>query len=215
MWIIVTFVFMLGYMVPFVHLVRLSEDIGVDKTPASLLLTFVTVGSALGRIFFGRISDIQRLNRVHIAQFAFLIVGLSNFVVPLTQSYTILAGDAFIFGSFGACYLILNPVIVCDILGPEKVSYGLGLTFFVLAIPRTLGPLIAAWIFDWLQSYAIAFYSLGATTCLSAILTGFVSIFMRRIGEFDIQNGHTQQETHLNFASDVQIVAIAFKYIAQ
>ena len=128
----------------------------------------------------GRISDIRRFNRVYIAQIAFLVVGLSNFVVPLTESFTGLAIDAFIFGLFGGCYLIINPVFVCDILGPQKVSYGLGMTFFVIAIPRTLGPLIAGWIYDGIQSYAIAFYSLGATTCISAILASFVPILLRK-----------------------------------
>ena len=118
--------------------VRLAEDIGIDKTRASLLLTFVTVGSALGRMTFGRISDFRGFNRVYVAEVAFLVAGLSNFVVPLTESYNVLAVGAFIFGLFGACYLILNPVIVCDILGPQKVSYGLGITFFLIAIPRTL-----------------------------------------------------------------------------
>ncbi|XP_078379334.1 monocarboxylate transporter 10-like [Oculina patagonica] len=192
MWIAVIFIFMLGYMVPFVHLVRLAEDIGIDKTRASLLLTFVTVGSGFGRVIFGRISDIRRLNRVYIAQIAFLVVGLSNFVVPLTESYAVLAVAAFIFGLFGGCYLIINPVIVCDILGPQKVSYGLGMTFFVIAIPRTLGPLIAGWIYDGLQSYAIAFYSLGATTCLSAILATFVPLLLRKQAEYIVNNNDNE-----------------------
>lgn len=168
----------------FLFQVRLAEDLGIDKTRASLLLTFVTVGSGFGRVIFGRISDIQRLNRVYIAQIAFLVVGLSNFVVPVTESYTILAIDAFVFGLFGGCYLIINPVIVCDILGPQKVSYGLGMIFFVIAIPRTLGPLIAGWIYDGLQSYALAFYSLGATTCISAVLASFVPILLRKQGQY-------------------------------
>ena len=116
----------------------MAEDIRIDKTRASLLLTFVTVGSALGRMTCGRISDFRSFNRVYVAEVAFLVAGLSNFVVPLTESYNVLAVGAFIFGLFGACYLILNPVIVCDILGPQKVSYGLSMTFFVIAIPRTL-----------------------------------------------------------------------------
>ena len=166
---------------------------GIDKTRASLLLTFVTIGSAFGRVIFGRISDIRRFNRVYIAQLAFLVVGLSNFVVPLTETYAILAVGAFIFGLFGGCYLIINPVIVCDILGPEKVSYGLGATFFVIAIPRTLGPLIAGWIYDGCQSYALAFYILGGTTCLSAILTTFVPILIRRKGEYYINDQPVRQ----------------------
>lgn len=171
---------------------RLAEDIGIGKMRASLLLTFVTVGSGFGRVIFGRISDIRRFNRVCIVQIAFLVVGLSNFVVPVTESYPILAVNAFVFGLFGGGYLILNPVIVCDILGPKKVSYGLGMTFFVIAIPRTLGPLIAGWIYDELQSYAIAFYTLGGTTCLSAILASFVVILIRR--KVDVENSKNNIE---------------------
>lgn len=183
----------------------MAEDIGIDKTRASLLLTFVTVGSAFGRVIFGRISDIRRLNRVYIAQIAFLVVGLSSFIVPLTESYAILATNAFIFGLFGGCYLIINPVIVCDILGPQQVSYGLGVAFFVIAIPRTLGPLIAGWIYDGLQSYAIAFFTLGGTTCLSAILTTFVPMLIRRKGEYDVTN-ETMQQTQMKPAENVTTI---------
>ena len=174
----------------------MAEDIGIDKTRASLLLTFVTVGSALGRITFGRISDFRGFNRVYVAQLAFLVAGLSNFVVPLTESYNVLAVGAFIFGLFGACYLVLNPVIVCDILGPQKVSYGLGITFFVIAIPRTLGPLIAGWIYDGFESYALAFYTLGGTTCLSAILTGIVPILLRQMGKYEM-DGESAKKTQV------------------
>ncbi|XP_044180146.1 monocarboxylate transporter 10-like [Acropora millepora] len=214
MWIAVLFSFMLGFMVPCVHLVRLAQDIGIDKTRASFLLTFITVGSGLGRVTFGRISDIQRLNRVYIAQVAFLVVGLSNFVVPMTKSYVVLAGNAFIFGFFGACYLVLNPVIVYDILGPDKISSGLGLIFFVIAIPRTLGPLIAGWIFDWLQSYAIAFYTFGATTCVSSILMIFVTILMRRKSAFDIREV-AERKSQLNVEDNVPVTTIAFKSLIQ
>ena len=107
----------------------MAEDIRIDKTRASLLLTFVTVGSALGRMTFGRISDFRGFNRVYVAEVAFLVAGLSNFVVPLTESYNVLAVGAFIFGLFGACYLILNPVIVCDILGPKKCPMAWALLF--------------------------------------------------------------------------------------
>ena len=192
----------------------MAEDIGFDKTRASFLLTFVTVGSGLGQLTFGRISDVQRLNRVYIAQVAFLVVGLSNFVVPMTESYVVLAGNAFIFGFFGACYPVLNPVIVYDILGPDKVSSGLGLLFFVIAIPRTVGPLIAGWIFDWLQSYAIAFYTLGATTCVSSILIIFVTFLMRRKSGFDI-SGVASRKSQLNVENNVPITTIALKSLTQ
>ena len=194
--------------------VRLAEDIGIDKTRASFLLTFITVGSGLGRVTFGRISDIQRLNRVYIAQVAFLVVGLSNFVFPMTESYVVLAGDAFIFGFFGASYLVLNPVIVYDILGPDKVSSGLGLIFFAMAISGTVGPLIAGWIFDWLQSYAIAFYTLGATTCVSSILVIFVTILMRRKSAFDIPVV-VERKSQLKDENNVPITTIAFKSLIQ
>ena len=154
------------------------------------------------------------MNRIYIVQVAFLVVGLSNFVVPMTELYVVLAGNASIFGFFGACYLVLNPVIVCDILGPDKVSYGLGLIFFVIAIPRTVGPLIAGWIFEGLQSYNIAFYTLGATTCVSSILIFFLTILMRRKGRFDIREV-AERQSHLNVESDVPIVITKFKSLRQ
>ena len=90
--------------------------------------------------------------------------------------------------------------MVRDILGQKNASYGFGLILCVIAIPRTVGPLIAGWVFDGFQSYAIAFYTLGATTCVSSILISFLTILMLRKGGFDIREV-AERQSHVE--SDV------------
>lgn len=70
-------------------------------------------------------------------------IGLCSFFVPLATGYGGLTAYAITFGFFEACFVLLIPLVTSDIVGAEKMSYGLGSAFTVMAFPMFLGPPIA------------------------------------------------------------------------
>lgn len=122
----------------------------------------MSVGSTFGRLFFGKLGDHPRVNRLYLCQMAFLFIGIANTLSTLTQSYVGLAVYMVVFGVFDGCYVVLLGVICADIVGVDKVSAGMGVQFFFMAITATAGPPIAGEINVF--SSAIPFSLCGPNT---------------------------------------------------
>ena len=86
---------------------------------------------------------------------------MSSTLVTMATSYKWLVVYAVAFGLFEGCYIALNPVLIRDIVGPDKFAHGLGMSFFVMSFTRSTGPPIAGWIYDSFQSYYAAFLYTG------------------------------------------------------
>ncbi|EDO35637.1 predicted protein, partial [Nematostella vectensis] len=169
-WIACLSIFMLGYFVPFVHLVRHAEDLGVQPTKSSLLIGYMSIASTLGRLVFGKISDSPCINRLHVYQFGFLVMAMCALFVTMVTDYAGLVAYSVIFGLFEGLYVVLIPVITSDIVGASKMSYALGGMFSVMAFPMMLGPPIAGWVYDITGEYSLAFYLCAATAFIPACL---------------------------------------------
>lgn len=110
---------------------------------ATLLIGMMSVGSTVGRLFFGKIADHPKVNRLYLYQFSFLMIGISNTICPLMKTYGGLAFYATFFGFFEGCYVLLAPVLTGDIVGRNNMATGVGVLFAIKSIPLTLGPPIA------------------------------------------------------------------------
>lgn len=130
----------------------------------------MAAGGLFGSLFFGKLSDHRYFNRLYICQFSILSMGVVCTLVTIARSYVWLAVLAAAFGLFDGCYEMLVPVITSDIVGVKKTPAAIGMLYFVLAIPKTIGPPVAGWIFDVSQSYDTAFYVTGGVMTLSSLL---------------------------------------------
>lgn len=170
LWCAALALWMLGYFVPFVHLVRLATEEGIDPFRATLLIGIMSVGSTLGRLIFGKVADYPRVNRLYLYQISFLMIGISNTLCPVLTSYTGLVIYSTVFGFFEGCYVLLAPVLTGDIVGRDKMAHGVGVLFALKSVPLTLGPPIAGFIYDASNSYQVAFYIAGAVPTAAACM---------------------------------------------
>lgn len=127
-------------------------------------------GGFIGSLTFGQLSDHPKCNRILACQFSILSMGIVCTLVTIASSFTWLAVLAFAFGVFDGCYEMLVPVITSDIVGFKMTPIAIGTLYCVLAIPKTIGPPVAGWIFDVSQSYNTAFYVTGGVMTLSSII---------------------------------------------
>jgi len=150
--------------------VKLAEDIDSGKSQSALLAGCMAAGGFIGSLGFGRLSDHPRCNRILACQFAIMSMGVVCTLVTIASSYKWLAVLAFAFGVFDGCYEMLVPVITSDIVGFELASPAIGTLYCILAIPKTIGPPVAGWIFDVSNSYSTAFYVTGGLMTLSSLI---------------------------------------------
>ncbi|XP_020619487.1 monocarboxylate transporter 10-like [Orbicella faveolata] len=170
--------FMMGYFVPFVHLPAYAEECGIPNSQSSTLIGMMSVGSTFGRLFFGKLGDHPRVNRLYCFQIAMLAIGVADTLSTLTKSYAGLVVYMVVFGVFDGCFVVLLAVLCADIVGVDKVAAGIGVQFFFMAITSIAGPPLAGVIYDLSSSYQIAFYVAGACSTLATCLLFLVPVLM-------------------------------------
>lgn len=114
----------------------------------------MSVASTFGRLFFGKLSDHPRVNRLYLYQMSFLCIGIADVLVPQVTNFTGLVMYMIAFGVFDGCFVTLLAIVVSDVVGIDKVSPGMGIKFFFMAITTFVGP-PAAGKFKSEQSYIV------------------------------------------------------------
>lgn len=167
-WALALGVFNLGYFVPFVYLPTHATSQNIPESKASFLIGFLSVGSLLGRLLFGRISDFDFVNRLYLYQTALLIMAVTTTLLPLATTYTVLILYTLLFGVFDGAFVALIAVLTTDIVGSDMLPSALGFLYFVISVPTMTGSLIAGFLSDVTSTYHEAFYFSGATIAICA-----------------------------------------------
>jgi OFA family oxalate/formate antiporter-like MFS transporter len=148
-----SFSFGLGLFIPFVHLIPFSNDLGLPNSTGVMLFSLIGVGSTAGRFLLGSIAD--RFGRR--SSLAFMYAGAAA-----TFAWWLVAADVWqlaIFAlTFGACYggyVAILPAVAADYFSGPNISGIIGTLFTSVAVGNLIGPPIAGFIFDQLQSYTI------------------------------------------------------------
>ncbi|XP_071086215.1 monocarboxylate transporter 14-like [Haliotis cracherodii] len=150
------------YTIPFNHLPDLASDLDIPEEQSVWLISVIGITSLVGRLIFGRISDIPCVNRVAFFASASILCGAASMACPKLVSFpTLMAYSAF-FGIFLGIWLYLQPVVVADIIGVDKLSEGFGLLICLEGVVVFLGSPFAGWLYDFTGDYAISFYVTGA-----------------------------------------------------
>ena len=99
--------------------------------------------STVGRVIFGKICELQCVNKLHVYQLSVFIIGISTVICPITEGYAGLVVYSLLFGFFDGCFVGQVAVITGDIAGKSRLSQAIGNMFGVVAIPMILGPPVA------------------------------------------------------------------------
>ena len=131
---------------------------------SALLVTFLQVASGISRLMFGKISDSACNNIMHLHRLTIIVMGITIVSIPFSTSFSLLMAQSIVFGICdGICVLAISPIVM-KLLGIIKAGQGIGFIYFCICVPFTVGPIIAASVYDSLKSYDISFYVLGVTT---------------------------------------------------
>ncbi|XP_053408557.1 monocarboxylate transporter 14-like isoform X1 [Mercenaria mercenaria] len=135
---------MIGFYVPYVYIVDRALMAGIDKTQASFLLSVIGITNTVGRIISGVLADLNSVNSLMLNNVNMLIAGVCIFLTPFCNTYPLLVVAALVFGLTTAAYISLTSIIICDLLGLEKLTNAFGLLTLARGVSSALGPPIAA-----------------------------------------------------------------------
>jgi OFA family oxalate/formate antiporter-like MFS transporter len=146
---------------------------GVSAAVAAGMVGVVSIGNALGRVFWAWLSDIITRKATFAAMF--LVQAGLFWILPDIRSSATLTVVAFLIlmcygGGFGTM-----PASVADYFGPKNVGpiYGLMLTAWGLA--STFGPLLMAQVRQTSGSYRGALHTIAGVMAVSVLLPAMLS----------------------------------------
>uniref|UniRef100_A0A182SRY1 Major facilitator superfamily (MFS) profile domain-containing protein n=1 Tax=Anopheles maculatus TaxID=74869 RepID=A0A182SRY1_9DIPT len=149
-----------GYFVPYVHMGKFVKDNFPDNGE-NLPVMCIGITSGLGRLIFGFIADMPRVNRVLLQQMSFVLIGTLTMCLPATGSFPLLLTIALAMGLFDGCFISLLGPIAYDICGPRGATQAIGFLLGMCSLPLTLGPPVAGMLYDKTGSYQLPFILAG------------------------------------------------------
>ena len=142
-----TFVFIanffgiLGYYIPFFFLpMRLSDSAKKFISPSC------GIPNTLGRIAFGLVSDFKGVNTVLLHNVMLTLGAVCTLLMAFFYADIPLLIITGFFGFFISAYVILTTILLCEILGIDKLTNGFGLLILSRGVSTILGPPITAGI---------------------------------------------------------------------
>lgn len=108
-----------------------------------MLVLCIGITSGVGRLIFGKLGDLPKINRVILQQVAFIAIGISTMVLTLANSFVWFIVVCLFMGLFDGCFVALVGPIAFDLCGPRSSSQAIGFLLGLYAIPMTTGPTAA------------------------------------------------------------------------
>ncbi|XP_033213395.1 monocarboxylate transporter 10 isoform X2 [Belonocnema kinseyi] len=160
---------LLGYQTPYIHVGKFVEThFGKDANQAAPIMC-LGVTSGIGRLIFGYIADLPRVNRILLQQISFMCLGSLMMLMAFTSSYTVLIIIYLCMGLFDGCFISLLGPIAFEICGQKDATSAISFLLGLCALPVTIGSLFAGYLYDRSNSYSLTFVLSGVPSIVAAL----------------------------------------------
>ncbi|XP_029647396.1 monocarboxylate transporter 7 isoform X2 [Octopus sinensis] len=161
----------LGYFIPFVFLRdRATVELNIKPSNAAFLLSIIGITNTIGRVVTGFLADLRKVDSLLINNIALLVTGIATCLSLFCNNYATLCIYASVFGLFAAAFISLTSIIICDLLGLDKLTNAFGLLSLVRGISTIIGPPLAGAIYDSTKKYDSAFQMGGILIICGGLL---------------------------------------------
>ncbi|MBV8032648.1 MAG: MFS transporter [Betaproteobacteria bacterium] len=155
-----------GVFIPMVHLGPYAQDLGYSEAQGVALVSFVGLGSLVGRFTIGPFAD--RLGRRSSLGWMYAGLGVMLLVWYGATSYWLLVIFAIVFGLCYGGFVALFPTLVMDLYGVRSVSGIIGSLYTGAGIGTLAGPWLAGVAYDAFGTYKLPILASAALAFLAA-----------------------------------------------
>jgi OFA family oxalate/formate antiporter-like MFS transporter len=147
-----------------------QEMAGFDASKAAIGVSVLAIFNALGRIFWGRVSDsIGRPRTLFLMYLINAVAVFSYFLIP-NAHFVFWFGIALVGATFGG-YLATYPACCADFYGTKNVGINYGFLFTAYGVGGLLANIFAPKVKEITKSYNLAFVVFGILCLVAAALT--------------------------------------------
>ena len=158
------------------HIMEYAIELKIPQNHANMLLTFLSGGSIVGRIVFGKVFDLSCINKVFLFKLLLFISGVIAIAGSFSTNFIHLTVFAVCYGMASGACLAQTPVIIQLVVGDEMMSNGWTLVSFCQSFTILGGTVMVGWLADLSNNYKSMFY----VTAASAILSSLTLMLMRQ-----------------------------------
>ncbi|XP_075691836.1 monocarboxylate transporter 8 [Rhinoderma darwinii] len=170
----------LGYFVPYIHLIKFVEQRFKDKSEW-ILLVCIGATSSIGRLASGKIGDcIPGLKKIYLQVASFLLLGILSMMLPQCQVFESVIVVCLFLGLCDGFLISMMSPIAFELVGPMQASQAIGYVLGLMSIPMTAGPPIAGLLRDYYGNYDLAFYLAGIPPLIGALVLLSVPLLHER-----------------------------------
>ncbi|CAG5093698.1 Similar to slc16a10: Monocarboxylate transporter 10 (Danio rerio) [Cotesia congregata] len=160
-----------GYFVPYVYIGSFVIKSFGKEFNRKIPVMCIGITSGIGRLVFGYIADLPRVNRILLQQISFISIGILTMLLPLTPPYySALVVIALLFGLFDGCFISLLGPIAFDICGKSGATQAIGFLLGICSIPLTAGPPVGGLLIEHTDSFTLTFVVAGIPPIIGAIV---------------------------------------------
>ncbi|XP_059201814.1 monocarboxylate transporter 8 [Centropristis striata] len=172
----------LGYFVPYVHLMNFVKEQFKGTQKEWVLLVCIGASSGVGRLAFGKIGDlIPGLHKIYMQVVSFMALGLMSMLIPQCAVFEGLVVVCVFLGLCDGCFLTMMAPIAFELVGPMQASQAIGYLLGLMSLPMTAGPPIAGLLRDYFGDYTVAFSLAGVPPIVGGMVLFSVPLIHRRL----------------------------------
>ncbi|XP_032383536.1 monocarboxylate transporter 8 [Etheostoma spectabile] len=172
----------LGYFVPYVHLMNFVKERFEGTQKEWVLLVCIGASSGVGRLAFGKLGDlIPGLQKIYMQVVSFMALGLMSMMIPQCMAFEGLVVVCVFLGLCDGCFLTMMAPIAFELVGPMQASQAIGYLLGLMSLPMTAGPPIAGLLHDYFGNYTVAFSLAGVPPIVGGVVLFFVPLIHRRL----------------------------------
>lgn len=158
------------------HVINFFQEAGLSKNLATYTWSGTFLVGVGGRFFFGYISEKYQkryfASTANIVR-AFSVALLVLFSFKMLPAVVAIVQLAILYGLGNACNAVMNPLIVGETFGVKNFGKIMGMLGIPFTIGMASGQVFGGHLFDWQQSYTIAFSVFAVSFLISGTAIRF------------------------------------------
>jgi len=157
-------------MIPYVHLMKYCDDLGIPADRSSTLFLFLGLFAAIGRLSAGFLCDIRCINSQFLYQASVFISGASTMLLVLAKTYSSLAAVVVFFSAADGMMVSTFIIELFKSVKESQRASCLGFCMMVAGFFVFCGPPLSGLMADKLGSYVPAFLMAGGVGVIGSLI---------------------------------------------
>ncbi|CAH1245672.1 SLC16A12 [Branchiostoma lanceolatum] len=159
-----------GFGIPFVHLVKHARNMGLEPQQAAFLSSVVGIADCVARIGYGWFSNLNLYALLRGFVLCSLCLGLSLMFLPFAQTYPSMVVCCLFIGASMGCLSTMTAVFLAEFCGVKRLASAVGIAFGVRGFSMLFGPPLAGYLYDVTGNYNVSFYFAGGAVLCSTFM---------------------------------------------